>query len=441
MCLKRTYIFLCFAITLSLFALAQQPAVNYDEAKVGQYILPDPLRFANGKKVRNAKDWQRRRKEILDIFQKEMYGQMPAPAKVYLETLEEGTTLAGYGLRRQVRMWFRSDKSGPHVDWLIVTPQFIKHPVPAVLLLNYYGNHTLLKDKEIVIPTGWMDNSKENKIENNHASEAGRGICQDPNRRSVFPIASLLAQGYAFVTACYADISPDPERTDFEGPNIQDELPYSGIFDLWGPRNLQRTDNTTALSAWAWVLMRGMDMLEQDTKIDAKRVVLTGSSRLGKAALIAGAFDERFPVVVLNQTGGGGVPLAKRNYGENLFTEQRSYSHWFCKAYWKYAGREAEMPFDQHMMVSCIAPRALLVEGFDHKWFDPKGEYLSLQAASPVWQKLGKKGLPRVAFPPDYDTSAIGPWLGYVRRDQAHGIAAIDWKWMLDFADGVFQRK
>ena len=154
--------------------------------------------------------------------------------------------------------------------------------------------------------------------------------------------------------------------------------------------------------------------------------------------LIAGAFDERFPVVVPVQTGGGGVPLAKRNFGETVGTEVVSFHHWYCRAYDKYADNTDAMPFDQHLLLACIAPRALLVEGFDQPWFDTKGEFLSVQAASPVWKFLGCKGLPAVDWPDDYDTSAIGPRLGYVRRPNNHGISAVDWTWMLDFAEGVW---
>ena len=93
------------------------------------------------------------------------------------------------------------------------------------------------------------------------------------------------------------------------------------------------------------------------------------------------------------------------------------------------------MPFDQHLLVSCLAPRAFLVEGFNNPWFDTKGEFLCLQAASPVWTFLGAPGLPAVDWPEDYDTSAIGPRLGYVRHPHGHGFAAIDWTWILDFAD------
>ena len=119
----------------------------------------------------------------------------------------------------------------------------------------------------------------------------------------------------------------------------------------------------------------------------------------------------------------------------------KAFTHWYCKAWKKYAGKEQTMPFDQHLFLSCIAPRALLVEGFDEGWFDTKGEFLAVQAASPVWEKLGKKGLPKVDWPDDYDTKAIGKYLGYVRRSEKHGISAYDWKWMIDFAEGVWEQK
>ena len=420
-----------FALLLAVLTPAQAQEVNFDESLVAPYTLPDPLRFVDGKKVKKS-NWQQRRLEILDIFQHEMYGLMPPPSPIYLEPLEEGTTLAEFGHRRQVRMWFRQDKSGPFVDWLIITPESARGPVPAVMLLNYRGNHTVLNDEEIVIT-----NTRDVPF-NHYREEAPRGLCANPDTVSYYPVSSILARGYAFVTACYNDVCADPDPATREN---QDRYAYNRVFELWGPHDNTRTDNTTCLTAWAWALSRGMDMLERDSAIDARRVVLTGCSRLGKAALIAGAFDERFPVVVPNQTGGGGVPLAKRNYGENITTETRSFTHWYCRAYDKYAGHEDMMPFDQHMFLACVAPRALLVEGFDSPWFDTRGEFLALQAASPVWKMLTGKGLPRVVWPDDYDTSAIGERLGYVRRNLDHGHSAHDWQWMLDFADKVFQTK
>lgn len=404
---------------------------NRDEDKVAPYTLPDPLVFADGSPVGSPERWSERRKEILGLFQREMYGEMPPEAPIFLKTIEEGMTLGGTALRRQVRMTFREDGSGPHIDWLILYPGHVKERVPAVILLNYYGNHTVITDKEVLVPDCWLEDNEAFGVSGNRATEAGRGSLSGRNTATVFPVDEILARGYAFVTACYGDISPDPDT--FQNPDRQLSLARTGIFGLWN-----KDCTTGTLMAWAWGLCRGMDMLEKDSRIDAARVLVTGSSRLGKTALLAGAFDERFAVVALNQTGGGGVPLAKRNFGEYVGSEIDHFGYWWCKRFARYAGAEKNLPFDQHMLLSCIAPRPLLVEGFNNPWFDTRGEFLALQAASPVWTFLGAEGLPDVEWPGPYETQAIGPILGYVRREGSHGISAIDWEWILDFADGTF---
>lgn len=426
--MKKVLLTIICLFSSFLLRAQQKNKVNYDESKVPPYTLEDPLLFANGKKVRKAQ-WPKRREEILQIFQREMYGQLPpVPDTVVVETIEEGPTMADHVLRRQVRMWFRTDKTGPSINWLILTPTFAKGPVPTVLMLNYYGNHTVIPDEEVIIP-----DIKYHLRE--PLSIFKRGWMQDPNARSIIPANMILARGYAYITACYEEISPDPDDRD-----NQDKYAYTRIFDLWGVRDATRDDNTTSLMAWAWALMRGMDLIENEPLLDKNKVLLTGSSRLGKAALIAGAFDERFSVVVPNQTGGGGAPLNKRCFGENVQTEIQDYSHWYCRAFDKYANNEKSMPFDQHLLLACVAPRALMIQGFNQAWFDTKGEFLALQAASPVWEMLGKKGLPMVDFPVDYDRSAIGQFVAYYHRPLAHGISAIDWQWMLDFADDIFKQ-
>jgi len=437
---KLRFIALIAAITFSGVIMAQKENINYDEAAVAPYTLPDPLVFNNGKKVRSKSQWRDRRQEILDMFQHEMYGVMPPKSEIFLETIEEGETLAGLGVRRQVRMWFRPDKTGPKVDWLIVTPSQVEGPVPVVLLYNYAGNHCLLPDKEILVTDSWMAGLFGE--EDHKASESTRGRYNGDGEATIYPIGMLAAKGYATVTACYSEVSPDPNYLEVvDGVKLQDTFAYTGIFDLWGPRDTTKTDNTTSIMAWAWTLSRAMDMIVQDPTLDESKVILTGYSRLAKAALVAGAFDERFPIVVPVQTGGGGVPIAKRNFGETVATEVVSFRHWFCRGYDKYADNTDALPFDQHMLLSCVAPRALLVEGFDQGWFDTHGEYLSVKAASPVWRFLGEKGMPNVEWPDDFDTSAIGPTLGYVRRAGKHGISQLDWMWMLDFAEGIWNRK
>ena len=134
------------------------------------------------------------------------------------------------------------------------------------------------------------------------------------------------------------------------------------------------------------------------------------------------------------------MPLAKRDYGENVSTEMNMFHHWYCKAYNKYVDNEQAMKFDQHLIVAAIAPRRILVQGFNSGWFDTKGEFLSCRAASPAWEFLGKPGLPAGDFPANYDTGRIGPYLGYVRRGGQHGITGYDWMWTLDFADRAFGR-
>ena len=404
---------------------------NYDTSKIPPYTLEDPLTFADGRRV-TKENWAARRTEILGIFAREMYGQPPpAPEAVVTECVDEKVgAAAGFAIRRQYCMWFRSDRSGPCVRWIVWLPRYARKPVPVISFLNYRGNHELVPDADIPVTEAWLMNwSGAVGIDDHRARADLRGRQQDPNQDFVFPLGMILSRGYAVMSACYAEVSPDVD-TAFE-PRA-----YTGVFGLWGTRDPSRTDDVTAIGAWGWALSRGLDLAERIPEIDAKKAVVTGFSRLGKAALIAAARDTRFAVCVPNQTGGGGAPLAKRDFGENVSTENRMFTHWYCRAYAKYAkDPHRTLAFDQHLLLATIAPRALLVQGYDNRWFDTEGEYLAVKAASPAWEMLTGSGLPSGSWPADYDTSAIGPRLGYVRRGEGHGISAYDWTWMLDFAD------
>ena len=445
--MKKLMIAACVAAA-AIAAVASKP--NYDESKIPPFTLEDPLAFADGRKLADASEWPARRKEILDIFAREMYGQPPPPPEtVETELVEEGTTLEGHAIRRQYRMWFKPGKTGPHIDWIVFIPNAISvskprkengrvvcenpAPVPVILFLNYGGNQELATEKEIVFPEGTFLRDGFNK----EKFEATRGRLRRTDGRYHFPLETIAARGYAVISACYGQVSPDIEVRKRQ----KEKDAYTHIFDLWPKRDEKRADNTTALGAWAWALSRGLDLAERIPEIDAKRSVATGCSRLAKTALLAAARDERFAVCVPVQTGGGGCPLSKHFFGENVSTEMKTFPHWFCKAYSKYIDNERAMPFDQHLLLASIAPRALLVLGYNNDWFDPKGEYLACRAASPVWTFLGRKGLPGGEYPESYDTSLVGPSLGFARRGGAHGIAGYDWWWMLDFADRVFARR
>lgn len=395
----------------------------------------DPFTFVDGTKVVTKDDWARRREEILEIFQHQMYGRRPADCPVYLEEIEHGrTSVNGIpAIREQVRMYFKADKSGPEVDWLIVRPGNAEGRVPAIITLNYTGNHTMLPDEQIVVPDCWLDNWADYYISDNRAQEAGRGCVLHGGKRYHYPIDFFLANGFAFVTACYGELSSDPEDK-----TLQSSIAYNHLFELWQPRDSAAKDNTMALMAWGWALSRGLDMLEQHNgdNIDVKRVLVTGCSRLGKAALLAGAYDERFAVVVPIQTGSGGMPLSKHvsEGKETVASETTTFTHWFCENYRQYAGNEENMPFDQHLLVSCIAPRPILSCGFDNKWFDTRGEFLNLQISTPVWEFFGKSGLPSVAWPETDRNEAIGENMGYYHRHGKHGIIMEDWTRIIAFA-------
>lgn len=379
-------------------------SVNYDEEKAGvlgkDYTLPDPLTFADGRKVASAADWALRRKEILALFEREVYGRMPPkPEAMIFELVSEKLTEDRFSVERRYRQRFRRDNGGPFVDWVVFVPVHAKKPCPVILHLNYDGNDTVASGRT------------------NHY---------------LLPLGEIAARGYAFMSANYGQMASDGPEQD--GDRAAGGC-FDGLFELWGYRDPARTDNTGSLMAWAWGLCRGLDLAEKIAGIDASRNVVIGSSRLGKAALLAAAFDERFTVCVANQTGAVGVQLMKRDYGETISIQRFSLPWWYCSGLWKWAGREREMPFDQHLLLSCIAPRALLLQCYHKRWFDPKGEFLSARAASPVWEMLTGRGLGLDEWPDPYDDVAVRPPFGYVRRTECHGLSPYDWKWALDFAD------
>lgn len=402
---------------------------NYDPEKIAPYTLEDPLTFLDGTKVTDAASWEKRRQEILGIFAGEMFGvEPPKPEALNFELISEKTdALAGFAVRSEYLVSFTKDNSGPKVNFLVIRPRHAKKAVPPIIFLNYRGNHQLIPDEEVTIPDMWAGLIKGHKVPEE------RGVMNNPNEDTVMPIGMLLSAGYAVISACYCQVSPDPFAQE-EGVYSQDKYSYTGIFDLWGKRDESRTDNTTALGAWAWMLSRGIDLAEKLPELDSSKVVLTGFSRLGKAALLAAARDERVTACIPIQCGGGGATLAKRDFGENVATETKMFSHWYCKAYEKYAVNPAKLlTFDQHLLVAAVAPRKLLIGGFDSPWFDTEGEYLACKAAGCAWEVCGKPGFPAVPYPGDYETSAIGEYLGYYRRTEGHGIAAFDWYQLLKF--------
>ncbi len=415
----RMALFVLFAVGFGgLEAQAQEFVPNYDEDKVPKYTLPDPLVMENGEKVTDVETWKaKRRPEILALFKEHVYGAMP-PAMKIAKVQEHGKpagAIGGLGLRKEVTLSFREDGTGPQINVLILLPSNAKGPVPAFLGYNFNGNHTVHADPGIRLAKVWERKAgSESKV----ADESTRG-----EQASRWQVEKVLSKGYALVTVYYGDVDPD----------FYDEF-KNGVHVLY-PDYQNREDNWTAIGGWAWGLSRVLDYLETENAIDAKKVAVIGHSRLGKTSLWTGATDERFALVISNNSGCGGAALARRAYGETVARINTSFPHWFTKSHKKYNNNEAAMPVDQHQLIALIAPRPVYVASAqEDQWADPKGEFLSCVGADPVYRLFGLEGLSTKTFPEPNHPLATGH-IGYHIRTGKHDVTAYDWDQYLDFAD------
>jgi len=412
--IKRAF-FIAIAIFVCVSFSEAQETFNYDESKVGEYTLPPVLTLSNGKVVANAAEWQSRREEILNLFRQNVYGKIPArPEGLHFEMrrLDE-QALSGRAISKQIRIYFTKEKTGPHMDMILYLPAKAGHPVPVFAGLNFKGNQSIHADSSIILSEKHPELLKNT---NKPHDQLTRG-----EQAERWEVETLIGKGYGVATAYYGDLELDYPEGWKKGirTTLQTEL---GI----------TPEEWAAIGAWAWGLSRIMDYLETDEQVDAGKVIVHGHSRLGKAALWAGANDTRFAAVISNNSGEGGAALSRRWFGETTNRINTRFPHWFIDKYKTYNNNASALPVDQHMLLALIAPRPLYVaSATEDLWADPKGEFLAAKNAEPVYTLFGKKGLGREEMPPA-DTS-IGETIRYHIRTGKHNILLFDWLQYIDF--------
>lgn len=407
-----------------LVALTASACITAPPRKPG--LPPDPLISVDGRVIDSAAAWQDvRRPEILELFRQHMYGRAPSHMPLTIESVHEELALDGLARRKQWRIRYGKHE-GAFLDVLMYLPREATGPVPAFLGLNFFGNQTLHTDPGIRMPSSWVRNDKKIGVTDNRPLERSRGA-----RANRWPVERILARGYALVAVYYGDIDPDFDDGFANGVHGVLDPPIEGkrAPDAWG-----------SIAAWAWGLSRVLDSLEREPSIDATRVAVIGHSRLGKTSLWAGAQDERFAMVISNNSGCGGAAYSRRRQGETVQVINRAFPHWFSRSFRAFNDREDQLPIDQHLLIAAIAPRpAYVASAAKDSWADPEGEFLSTLGASPVYRLLGTEGLP-VDKMPEVDHPVHGQ-LGYHVRAGKHNLTWQDWQQYLAFADRHFAKQ
>jgi hypothetical protein len=376
---------------------AKQPGFNFDEARVAPYTLPDLL---GTPAPASPAAWGARRAAILELFRSHVYGRRPGPPeRLTFETLEDASpAMNGTATLTRVAIVSAQGKRTHRFELALFLPAAGSARVPVFLLIN-------------------------NRPFSN----------TDPTRKErsgFWPAEEMIARGYGIAAIQYNDLAPDDKDRFRDGVIALFEGTSSG------PR---APDAWAALAAWGWGASRAMDYFATNPRIDAARVALVGHSRGGKAALWAGAEDERFALVVSNESGEGGAALSRRDFGETITRINTSFPHWFADRFKTFNDRPADLPVDQHMLLALIAPRALYVASADEDlWADPRGEFLSLAAASPAFALWGDPAI-RAGQMPALETPLIVGRRAYHVRRGTHNLTLYDWQRFADFADRLWK--
>ena len=393
--MKALLFFFVFILSLETYGQEFQP--NYDETKVPKYTLPNVLKTSKKKTIRNRKDWEQlRRPEVLKLFEDNIYGPIPTQFDSLKFSIahEDRSSMGGKAHLKEVVIEVIRKGKSVRINLVLFTPNNVSTPVPAFLLINNRG-------KENMDPT--------------------RQIKSD-----FWPAEVVINSGYAIAAFHVSDLAPDDK-----------DLFVNGVLQLY-PEQINADNGMRAIAAWGWGASRAMDYFERDPSIDARKVVLVGHSRGGKASLWAAAQDQRFAICVTNCSGNSGAALSRRQFGERISAINKAFPHWFNNNYKRFNDSEENLPADQHMLIALIAPRPVYAtNASEDLWADPTGTFLSLKHAEPVYALYGLNS-PLPAEPPPINSPVIISPMAYHNREGKHNLTVYDWNNFIKFADYHF---
>ncbi len=398
---------------LALLALAAAPEYPPAAQLPSQAEIPDPLVGRDGSKAATGAEWAaKRRPELKAQFEHYMYGHAPAaPDKVTGRVArEDKAALGGKATLQEVTLTF-GPADCPPIHLLLIVPNDRPGPAPVFLGPNFYGNHSVVTDPKVALPTGWVPPSSPGATKDGHATDKGRGAQVD-----TWAADLVTARGYALATFYCGDVAPDhPGHLEGVHPH------YPG--HDWG-----------SVRAWAWGLSRAADYLVTRPELDRTRLAVVGHSRLGKAAIVAGAYDDRFAVVIPHQAGCGGTAPSRGTVGESVKQINDRFPHWFNAVFKTFNDSPDRLPFDQNGLVALCAPRAVLfTNAADDTWANPEGQFQVLKAAAQVYALLHAGGLDADRMPET--GKLVASTLGYAIRPGKHSMTRDDWGLILAFAD------
>jgi len=387
-------------------------AANYDEAKVNAFTLPDPLLCDDGTKVTTPDEWwDKRRPQIVEDFDRELYGRVPKNVpNVKWQVVETKEEKVGDILAITRRLIGQVDNSiypqiKVEIQLTLTTPANTIGPVPVMMEFGFgsFGPR----------PGGFRGGGPSWQQQ---VLSKGWGV-------AIIVPNSIQADGGAGLTR--------------------------GIIGLCNKGQVRKADDWGALRAWAWGASRALDYFETDKAVDAKQVGIEGLSRYGKAALVAMAYDQRFAIGFIGSSGEGGAKLHRRNFGELVenLTGSGEY-HWMAGNFLKYGGplTPADLPVDAHELIALCAPRPTFISygassgpGAEGQWVDQRGSFLAAVAAGPVFTLLGKKDLGTAEFPA-IESPIIDGELAFRQHKGGHTTGP-NWPTFLAFADRYIKVK